>query len=309
MRNGATGVGLRGQNRYAVHPLNPKPLTVGLVVLTTGNRSDELKTIMIEATSMAFDSRVLVGNGSRPPDMDGWNSVETPDNLGVPAGRAFGVEHCKTDIVVFLDDDSRLPPAANSLVAAVRQVFTADPTIGALGFRVVVTGTDETLRRWSPRPTKSPPSGLTDVPTFPGNGHALRREAFESIGGYLNELFFKHEETELSWRLLDAGWRVVTDPSIVVEHPYTTESRHEHAIELGLRNKVWMSRMRLPLIPAILGAAVSTARSLSHCRSLDDVKAVARGVRAGFRTLPGPRTPISWSTVIKLTRSGRPPIF
>ena len=289
--------------------LNPTPLTVGLIVLTTGDRPDDLQTIMAEANALAFDERVLVGNGATPPKMNGWSCVHAPENLGVPGGRSFGMEHSTSDVMVFLDDDSRLPGDAADLVDSVRHVFASDAATAALAFRVVVTGTDDTLRRWSPRPTRQPALQLVDVPTFPGNGHALRRQAFDDVGGYLNELFFKHEETELSWRLLDAGWRVVTEPSIAVEHPRTTEARHERAIEFGLRNKIWMSRLRLPVIPAVLNAAVSTARSLARSRSTHDLQALVRGVRAGTGPLPQGRQPISWSTVLKLTKAGRPPIF
>jgi len=287
----------------------PTPLTVGLIVLTTGDRPNDLQTIMAEANALPFDERVLVGNGVHPPEMSGWTSARATENLGVPGGRSFGMQHSTSDVMVFLDDDSRLPDRASNLVDAVGHVFDSDSRIAALAFRVVVTGTDDTLRRWSPRPTLQQASGLVDVPSFPGNGHALRRQAFNDVGGYLDELFFKHEETELTWRLLDAGWRVVTQPSIAVEHPRTTEARHERAIELGLRNKIWMSRLRLPLIPAVLGAAVSTARSLARCRSTHDAKAVMNGLRAGVGALPRPRQPISWSTVVQLTKAGRPPIF
>jgi len=269
---------------------------------------------MSSAAEFGFDEQIIVGNGCKPPEVDGWRSVESPNNLGVPGGRSFGIGVSTSAVLVFLDDDSVLPDRSKNLVEGVRNVFDNDEHVGALAFRVNVTGTDRTMRRWSPTPvktdsTKTGAIAISDVPTFPGNGHALRRAAFEDVGGYLDELFFKHEETELSWRLLDAGWRVVMDPAIVVEHPETSEARHGHAIELGLRNKIWISRLRLPAPVAALATAVSALRTLGRCRSTADLKAAAAGLRRGLGQLPGDRKPISWKTVGTLTRSGRPPIF
>jgi len=267
---------------------------------------------MRSACKYPFEERIVVGNGCKPPDLDNWRSVESEQNLGVPGGRTLGIGASTSDVLVFLDDDSVLSDQSENLVGAIRNVFDGDAQVGALAFRVRVTGTHRTLRRWSPTPQASFHSAdnqISDVPTFPGNGHALRRKAFEDVGGYLDELFFKHEETELSWRLLDAGWRVVLDPSIVVEHPETSEARHVHAIELGLRNKIWISRLRLPVPVAVVSACVSTLRSLSRCRAVSDFQAVRDGVRRGLGRLPEARRPISWATVRKLTRDGRPPIF
>ncbi len=294
-------------SRSPLHSTNA--LTVGLVILTTGDRTDELSAITRAAGELDFDQRLIVGNGCRPPQLDGWQAVESAENLGVPGGRSLGMSHATTDIVVFLDDDSSLRERSSDLVDRIRRVFATDATIGAVAFRVVVTGTDTSLRRWSPTPTRSASRRCRDVPTFPGNGHALRRCAFWSVGGYLDALFFKHEETELSWRLLDNGWRVVLDPTIVVEHPATTEARHAPAIELGLRNKIWIARLRLPALAATSTVIISILRTVARCRSTSDLRAAATGFRHGTGALPEKRNPIGWRTVWNLTRAGRPPIF
>ena len=288
---------------------SPTTTTVGLVILTTGDRPDELSAIMGTASELAFDQRLIVGNGCRPPDLAGWSTVKARYNLGVPGGRSLGMDHVTTDVVVFLDDDSSFGSGAANFVNQVRQAFDASSDIGAVAFRVVIAGTNRSLRRWSPRPTRSVSRQPHDVPTFPGNGHAVRHAAFLSVGGYFDELFFKHEETELSWRLLDKGWRVVHHPDIVVEHPETSEARHARAIELGLRNKIWIARLRLPLLVAVITIAASTVRTFARCRSLADAKAATTGLRAGMVSLPAERESISWRTVFRLSRLGRPPIF
>jgi hypothetical protein len=61
---------------------------------------------------------------------------------------------------------------------------------------------------------------------FLGGACALRREAYDSVGGYFTELFYGHEELELSWRLIDAGWMIEYLDDVRVTHPKTDISRH-----------------------------------------------------------------------------------
>ena len=47
---------------------------------------------------------------------------------------------------------------------------------------------------------------------------ALRRNAFEAIGGFDDSMFLDYEETDLCKRLADAGWTTRFDPSWKVVH-------------------------------------------------------------------------------------------
>jgi GT2 family glycosyltransferase len=65
------------------------------------------------------------------------------------------------------------------------------------------------------------------VSRFVGVGHALRRAAFNDAGGYDAGLFFCEEELDLSYRMIDRGYWIVYDPSIVVLHKRSPEERVE----------------------------------------------------------------------------------
>ena len=282
-------------------------LTVAVVVLTTGNRDAQLRALAKSLDDQQAVERLLIVNGGASVQLKGWSETVLPENIGVPAGRSLGATSCTADVVVYLDDDCAL--VSDDLLTRVVERFQQRPELGVLGFRVQSTGGGAPMRRWTPAKSLPESDGLSLSVTFPCGGHAIRRRAFLEVGGYCDEIFFKHEETYLSWRLLDAGWEVAYDDSCVVEHPSTSEGRHPTALRVGARNKVWIARMALPAILVPVSVAITLARYVGRCRRASEVMQVGIGIRAGFRRPPDPREPMSWRTAWVLSKRGRPPVL
>jgi len=285
---------------------NSPALSIGVVVLTDGRRSDALAEMVESLARQSLDEYILVANGTSLASFHGWKIVTSSTNLGVPGGRSLGMANAKSDVLVFLDDDSLA--RSSELVAQTRTYFETHHDLGALAFRVVVRGTDEPLQRWTPAHRPTVEAGLADAATFPGNGHALRMAAVEQVGGYTNQFFFKHEETELAWRLLDAGWNVAYASELVVEHPNTPESRNPIAQFNGTRNKIWLARLLLPRPLSWCTIAVATTLAFVRVRSLADIRTIMSASRAGLEALPANRQPMRWATVRSLARRGRLPL-
>lgn len=168
--------------------------------------------------------------------------VHLDENVGVPGGRDVGFNATSSDLVGFLDDDAVLRAGA---AAPIEAAFDADPQLGAVSLRLV----DEegvTSRRHVPRAGESDPRRSGEVAYFLGGACAIRRQAYEEVGGYFTELFYGHEEIELSWRLIDAGWRIRYLADVEVFHPRTEISRHADGWALTGRNRVWIARRTLP---------------------------------------------------------------
>lgn len=80
-------------------------------------------------------------------------------------------------------------------------------------------GTD---RGWlSDASTHSPPR---EVFGFSGAATALRRHALEQVGLFDEHFFMYYEDTDLSWRLRRAGWRVEHCADAVAHHRHATSS-------------------------------------------------------------------------------------
>jgi GT2 family glycosyltransferase len=129
------------------------------------------------------------------------------------------------------------------------------------------------------------------------------------IGGWPDEFFFAHEETDLAWRALDAGWRIVYEPALVLQHPRTSPTRHAVFYRMVARNRVWLAKRHLPaaLVPVYLG--VWLLLTLARTRSATGLRAWFAGFAEGVRRPCGPRRPIRWRTAARMTRLGRPPVI
>lgn len=145
-----------------------------------------------------------------------------------------------------------------------------------------------------------------EVTTFLGGGHALSMAMLDETGGWPDEFFFTHEETDLAWRALDAGWTIRYEPELVLQHPRTAPSRHAEFYRMTARNRVWLARRHLPalLIPLYLGTWILL--TLARTRSASGLRAWFGGFFEGVRTACGTRRPIRWRTVGRMTALGRP---
>ncbi|MEM7285339.1 MAG: glycosyltransferase, partial [Actinomycetota bacterium] len=224
------------------------------------------------------------------------------ENLGVSGGRNAGAEHAGGEILAFLDDDAELvtPDLAARLVAT----FAADPSLAVVSMRIVDPAEGRTARRHVPRiggdPLESGP-----VTYFLGGASAIRADAYRRVGGLPDQFFYALEETDLGWRLLDDGWTLRYEAELVVEHPWTVIERHDFAERLTARNRVLVARRRLPWILAPLYVGTWAAVTVVRTRR---IRSWLAGTREGL-SMPVDRSPMSWRTVLRMARLGRPPII
>ncbi|MEU3409031.1 glycosyltransferase [Streptomyces sp. NPDC006670] len=291
------------------------PLRVGAVIITMGNRPDELKALLDSVARQDGDpvEVVVVGQGVEVTGLpDGVRTVHLPENLGIPGGRNVGIEAFgpggrDVDVLLFLDDDGLLERTDTAELC--RQAFAEDPKLGIVSFRIADPDTGATQRRHVPRLRASDPMRSSRVTTFLGGANAVRTKVFEQVGLLPAEFFYAHEETDLAWRAIDAGWLIDYRADMVLLHPTTAPSRHAVYHRMVARNRVWLARRNLPapLGPVYLG--VWLALTLVRRPSAPALKAWFGGFKEGCTTPCGPRRPMRWRTVWRLTRLGRPPVI
>ncbi|MER7952709.1 glycosyltransferase [Streptomyces sp. NPDC096079] len=279
-----------------------------------GDRPDDLRALIDSIAKQEGDpvEVVVVGQGTPVTGVPDWvRTVDLPENLGIPGGRnvgieAFGPGGTDVDVLLFLDDDGLL--AHTDTAELVRQAFTADPRLGIISFRIADPETGATQRRHVPRLRSADPMRSSRVTTFLGGANAVRTKVLAEVGGLPDEFFYAHEETDLAWRALDADWMIDYRSDMVLLHPTTAPSRHASYHFNVARNRVWLARRNLPapLVPVYLG--VWLLLTLARRPSPSALKAWLGGFRAGWTTPCGPRRPMRWRTVWRLTRLGRPPV-
>ena len=286
-------------------------MKLSVVVLTMGNRPEELKRAVDSALVQkgVEVEIVLVGNGADVPGTwpENVKVVRLPENVGIPAGRNRGVEATSGELIVFLDDDGYYD--SDELGAHLRDRFTADPKLGIVSFRVRDPEGGPGVRRHVPRLRAGDPLRSSEVTTFLGGACAVRRVVFDAAGGLPEDFFYAHEETDLAWQALNAGYHIVYDADCVMFHPAVAPTRHAMFYRLNARNRVWLARRNLPWPIAFTYLTVWVGMTVARERKLASLRPWFGGFREGWRKPAGPRRPISWRTVWRMTRLGRPPVI
>ena len=280
------------------------------VILTRGDRPAELARAVDSVLAQRGDpvDLLVVGNGADPPELPaGMRTLRLARNLGVAGGRNAGVAASSGDVVLFLDDDGWYPDPA--LAEHVAGRFAADPKLAVLSFRVVDPDGGPGARWHVPRLRAGDPGRSSPVTTFSGGACAIRRSAYLEAGGLPDAFFYAHEESDLSWRLIELGYRLEYDAAARMCHPPLPNSRNPDFYRLDGRNRVLLVRRNLPWPLAAAFLFDWLALTVLRVRSVAAVRAWLAGFAEGWRMDPGRREPISARTVYRMTRAGRPPII
>ena len=209
------------------------------VVLATHNRCDVVLHTLEQLKGCGLRPGeyevIVVDNASTDGTADAlrcWPDVTVhalDDNLGSCA-KAFGVDAARGKIVLFLDDDSfPRPGCLDRLLAR----FEEDVELAAAGFTVhLPDGSQEC-------------SALPHV--FVGCGVGLRHRALNQVGGLDATFFMQAEEYDLSFRLLQAGWKVEVFGDLQVDHLKSPQARRsERTTFYDVRNNLRVIARYLP---------------------------------------------------------------
>ena len=286
------------------------PPRFGAVVLTQGNRPDDLRRALdslLSQVGVDLDV-VVVGNGWSPTGLPSdVRALALPENLGIPAGRNAGAPLVPCELLFFLDDDERLP--SPDVLHRMAARFAADPQLGMIQPRVVDPEGRPAPRRWVPRLRVGDPTRSSAAMSVVEGAVAIRREVFELADGWAAPFWYAHEGIELAWRVWDAGFHVRYDGAIEVHHPAVQPTRHAEFYRFQARNRVWLARRNLPLPVGVIYVLVWILIGGLRLRSRMALAETVRGYWLGLSRPCGQRRPISWRTVWRMTRAGRPPVI
>lgn len=200
---------------------------------------------------------VLVDNGCTSGAVDhlsavaGVTVVRPGENLGFAAGCNLGARHASGDYLAFVNGDAVVcSDALGRLVAGLGEdvglttaslrLYDEPETINSAGNPVHYLGLS-----WagghggSAAAHEREHPGPEDVASATGAATVVRADRFAALGGFCEPMFAYCEDTDLSLRCWQHGWRVVLVPDAIVRHRYEF-SRNPHKLFLLERNRLLM---------------------------------------------------------------------
>jgi GT2 family glycosyltransferase len=168
------------------------------------------------------------------------------ENRGVSGGRNVGTRLARGDILITIDDDAVL--IDRGAARRVVEKFLGDSSIGALAFKIVSPEGRIRPREFPTFDRSLDPGIEFETCYFIGAGHAMSRKVHDAVGLYVDHFFFGLEEIEFSWRIMDAGFRIVYFPDVVVMHMKAASSRipQSEMLRQELQNRFEMNVRHLP---------------------------------------------------------------
>ncbi len=257
------------------------------IVILTFARDTLLQEVLSSLQAM-LGSRddyevILVDNNPERAGREAWlggfahgRYVRSGGNKGVIA-RNDGFDAAQGDYVVLLDDDVfvETPDFLDRFAAR----FAEEERLGAVTIRKHVRG--DTRRRVDLIPHTRKSVDLTRpflTFRFVGGCVAFRKAALREVGGFLPDFFYGLEEIELSYRLIDGGWRILYDPGVSaeeLEHP--AGRRPTRVVQTDrLANKYIISFLRMPFPQILANYALFTPYLMFFARGEVDVAKAVR---------------------------------
>ena len=274
------------------------PYDADIIILTLGRVEDTIAAISSALAQTGVSRHVTVlDQGSRNADLarlaaaiDGRQDatlLRADGNLGVAEGRNQATAFGHGRAIVALDNDAVF--AAPDTVARLAAGLDAAPDLAAIGCRIVRfdDGADD-LTSWGYPSSLLPLSaGSFEAATFVGAGHAIRRSAWNAVGGYDKALFFCWEEFDFCLRAIALGWRVMYRGDLAVRHKVAAEARvawSEARWFHFVRNRLYVGRKSgdtwLALAPRIAGYALKGALNGLPRQTLRGIAAAVRMAEA-----------------------------
>lgn len=190
------------------------------------------------------------------------------DNRGFAGGAVAGAEATSAPLLLFLNPDTVPAPGC---LDAMRAAAHSQPAWGAWQALVTLPGGEHVNTRggvihylgfaWAgghDEPVRDVAPDPVEVGFASGAALAVRRDAWDEVGGFEPKYFMYCEDVDLAMRMRLAGWGVGIVPSARVEHDYEFDKGDYKWFHLE-RNRAWTvlgaypTPLLLALAPALLG--------------------------------------------------------
>jgi GT2 family glycosyltransferase len=231
------------------------------IILITYNRPDDLLELLQSLRrqqGLALIKEVLILNNASTvsyqqvesfiqenPDLK-CNYIFSTENLGVSRGRNKLMKMATGELLVVLDDDVLFPAtdALEKMAVLFQKTFFEKANTGIITFKVIYYETKQPQQTALPHKQfaeyKDKPFFLTYY--FTGCAHLLKKEVLDETGFYPEDFFYGMEEYDLSYRIINAGYTLGYDNSVLIEHKESPKGRQPNYQKLASQ---WINKSKV----------------------------------------------------------------
>jgi GT2 family glycosyltransferase len=199
--------------------------------------------------------------------------IRSPANLGFGWAANLAVQQAQGRYLAFLNPDTKAEPG---WLAEIIGVLEVSPTAGMATPEIVMMHDPQRINTCGNDlhfsgltlcrglgAQRDAYGNVTEVSAVSGAAFVVRRDLFETLGGFDEAFFLYMEDTDLSWRARLAGYRCLCVPSSVVQHDYRLRFGPRKVFyQERNRYQMWLKGWRwgtwCVLLPALLLAEAVT---------------------------------------------------
>lgn len=225
---------------------------------------DSLRRQTVAHRVVVVDNASTDGTAELLDARDDVQVVRCAENTGFAGGVQAGLDEVRTSFAALLNNDA---VASENWLAALLAAAERHPDAAAITSLLLLAGSRPpvvnnagvvVLDSWygADRAAGADPATVAEpveVFGFSGGAALLRTAAVRAVGGFDPRYFLYYEDTELAWRLREAGWTVWFEPTAVVVHQHaaSTDPRSRLFAHVTERNRLWMLWRHAPVTVAV----------------------------------------------------------
>lgn len=178
---------------------------------------------------------IVSDNGSTDGSLEAARSrypevrlLQNNANLGFGPAVNRGLARAAGDYFLFLNNDLYLQPDS---IRRLAETLDADSQTGAVVPKILYYEKRGIINSFGVQVNYTgicyphlidckDSDALQCLETACGGIFMFKRQVYETVGGFDEDLFLYHEDHDLSWRIRLAGWKIMTAPAAVIYHHY-----------------------------------------------------------------------------------------
>lgn len=234
-----------------INTINSKNKALVSIVYATYNRKTDILSALEDLKKQTYNNFeiIVVDNGSKDGTSEAIKTnfptakiIGLKENLGCPAGRNIGIREANGEFIMTLDDDAISEP---TLIERGATILRNNPDIGIVSGKILTHGTNQ-IESWDKKWSTEFIDNSFFTYIFQEGCSLIRKKVFDEVGVYPENFFIQFENRDLGNRVIDAGYKILYYPPMIIYHKGNPKSTSEFFY--AYRNSLYLYIKQYPYL-------------------------------------------------------------